>query len=57
MLKEYIDKQTDDNGLWFDVTYITEAYLQAELRRLAWMIEDATVEQIQDEINKYEERL
>ncbi len=57
MLKKYLDLQSDDYDLWFDTEYSTESYLQQELRRLAWMIEDATVEQIKDEINKYKERL
>ncbi len=38
--KELVDKQADDEGLWFNAPTITEAYLQKELRRLHAVIED-----------------
>lgn len=57
LLKDYIDKQANDHNLWFRATYPVERYLQEELRRIAWMIEDATLEQIIDEIKKYDGRL
>ncbi len=33
-LLELIDKQADDEGLWFDAEYATESYLQVALREL-----------------------
>ena len=57
LLKKYIAKQAEDFGLWFDAQYVTEAYLQQELRRIAWLIEDANVNEIETEIEKYNERL
>lgn len=55
LLKEYIQKQADDDWLWPE-SETQESYPQQELRRIAWLIESATVEQIQDEINHYDER-
>ena len=57
LLKQYIDKQAEDFGLWFEPKYVTECYLQRELRRVAWLIEDANVDEIKSEIEKYKERL
>ncbi len=57
MLKQYIDKQADDHFLWFKAQVPTEKYLQEELRRIGWLIEVASAEQIQNEINRYEVRL
>jgi hypothetical protein len=57
ILREYIDKQADDYNLWFRSEKTTEKYLQEELRRVAWLIEDASIEQIHQEIKKYEARL
>lgn len=57
LLKEYVDKQAYDHAIWFDAKYASEAYLQEEIRRVAWMIEGATMEQIQQEINRYDARL
>lgn len=56
LLKKYIEKQCDDSGLWFNACFISEIYLQQELRRIAWLIEDASAEEIECEINKYDER-
>lgn len=39
-LQELVDKQANDDGLWFDAETITEAYLQQELRKLHKAIED-----------------
>lgn len=41
-LKTLVDEQAKDEGLWFFAVYSTEAYLQAELRRLHAVIEEAT---------------
>lgn len=57
MLKEYVDKQAYDHGIWFEPTSIVEDYLQQEIRRVAWLIEDATVDQIQAAITEYDARL
>ena len=57
LLKKYIDKHAEDFGLWFEPQYITEDYLQRELRRIAWLIEDASVNEIESEIEQYNERL
>lgn len=56
-LKEYIDRQADDHLLWFRPQYNTEKCLQEELRRVGWLIEVASAEQIHEEIKKYEVRL
>ena len=57
LLKKYIELQAEDEGLWFISERITENYLQQELRRIAWMIEKASNEQIEREISFYKERL
>lgn len=33
-LKELVDRQVRDEGLWFMAQYCSEGYLQRELRRL-----------------------
>ena len=38
-LKEFVAKQAEDDGLWFTAQYISEAYLQAALRKLHSLIE------------------
>lgn len=57
LLKKYIELQAEDKGLWFVSERITEDYLQQELRRVAWMIEKATEEEIENEISFYKDRL
>ena len=37
---DLIDKQAEDEGIWFRAEYITEAYLQKELRELHRVCED-----------------
>ena len=39
-LKYLIDKQAEDEGLWFVAQTASEAYLQQELRRLHVVCED-----------------
>lgn len=56
MLVEYIEKQADDSKLWFEDAHDTTNYLRQEIRRVAWLIECATVDQVQNEITRYEER-
>lgn len=53
LLKEYIAIQAESEGLWFEAETAPEAYLQQELRRVAWLIEDATETQIQAEIDNH----
>lgn len=53
LLKEYISIQAENEGLWFMAETATEAYLQQELRRVAWLIEEATEAQIQAEIDNH----
>lgn len=50
LLRQYTEVQANDDGLWFDATHASEAYLQQELRRLVWMIEEADIEQLKEEI-------
>lgn len=38
-LKEFVAKQAEDDGLWFDAVTISEAYLQQELRKLHHLVE------------------
>ena len=57
LLKEYVEKQSDDDWIWcINCTTIIETYLQEELRRVRWLIESATIEQIQDAIDNYDKR-
>jgi hypothetical protein len=56
-LKEYIELQANDHGLWFEAEYVSEVYLQQELRRVAWLIEEASVDEIRIEIKKLLERM
>ena len=39
-IKKLIDKQAKDKGLWFIATTTSEAYLQQELRKLHYCIEE-----------------
>lgn len=39
-LKKEVAGQADDEGLWFNAIYISEAYLQRHLRKLHEMIEN-----------------
>jgi hypothetical protein len=56
LLKKYIKKQAEDSSLWFDSCFLSENYLQLELRRLAWLIEEASVDEVANAVKKYEER-
>jgi hypothetical protein len=38
-IQELVDKQADDEGLWFEAETAAEAYLQQELRKLHAAIE------------------
>lgn len=46
LLKKYIALQAEDVHLWFDTENESEAYLQHELRKVAYMIEQATENEI-----------
>ena len=39
-LEELVDKQAEDEGLWFIANTATEAYLQQELRKLHAAVEE-----------------
>jgi len=43
-LAEAVNKQAEDEGLWFIAETAAEAYLQQELRKLHTLIEDAAKE-------------
>jgi hypothetical protein len=58
LLKKYIALQAEDEKLWFiDPRTICEKYLQDELRTVAYLIEEATEDEIIEIINNYLERL
>lgn len=54
-LQNYVALQADDESLWsvpvVGKQSVTEALLQQELRRLAWMIEEASVKEIRMEFD------
>ena len=39
IIKRVVDEQSEDESIWFEAKYITEALLQQELRRLHHVIE------------------
>jgi hypothetical protein len=41
MLRQVTAQQAEDDGLWFIAETASEAYLQQELRRLHWLIEQS----------------
>lgn len=55
LLKQYISKQAENDGLWFIADRAPEAYLQQELRRIAWLIEDAPNDEIKRVIERMED--
>lgn len=57
LLQQYIEVQAQDVGLWYKPEYSAEDYLQQELRRVAWLIEEATPDQIENEIEKLRGRI
>jgi hypothetical protein len=57
LLKKYITVQAEDKDLWYKAKYCSQDYLQQELRRIAWLIEEAAIGQIKEEINKLKGRL
>jgi hypothetical protein len=50
LLQKHSNKLADDERLWFRAQTITEAYLQARLRKICWMIEEASIDEIIEEI-------
>jgi hypothetical protein len=56
LLKKYVEKQAKDSELWFDSCFFKDNYLQLELRKLAWLIEEASVDEVEDAVKRYEER-
>ena len=53
LLKNYIEAQMEDHELWIKCTTPTESYMQQELHKLAWLIEEAGEDEILLEIEKY----
>ena len=41
-VKVLVNKQAEDDGLWFDAQTAPEAYLQQELRKLHGAVEEAS---------------
>lgn len=41
-IQDLVDRQAEDEGLWFRAETAPEAYLQIELRRLHYLIERGT---------------
>ncbi len=54
LLQSYIDIQATDNNVWLTPTV---NYLQAEMRKLVWLIEDGTLDDIREAIIKYKFRV
>lgn len=44
-IRSVVNEQAEDEGLWCDTRYASEAYLQAALRRLHEVIEGKTSEE------------
>ena len=42
LIRELVNEQAEDNGLWFRALTATEAYLQQRLRELHHLIEEHT---------------
>lgn len=57
LLKKYIEFQANDDGLWFKSERIMETYIQEELRRVAFLIEEATEKEIEITLANYKHRL
>lgn len=51
LIQQYCSVQAENESLWFIPETITEDLLLKELRKLVWMIEEATDEDIINEIN------
>jgi len=57
MLQMYTKVIAGDAKLWFITKIPNELYLQNELHHLSWMIEEANIEEIGEEITKKKEEL
>jgi hypothetical protein len=42
-IQKVVDEQAEDEGLWHEASYASEAYIQKELRRLHAIIEEDTI--------------
>ncbi len=40
VLLEFVENQACDDGIWFCAKYATEDYLQVEIRKLHYLIEE-----------------
>ena len=47
-IQKLVDEQAEDEGLWFEAKTAPEEYLQQELRRLHYAIENSTKEKQDD---------
>jgi hypothetical protein len=48
-IQKLVNEQAEDEGLWFEAKTAPEAYLQQELRRLHYAIENNTKENTTNE--------
>lgn len=55
LLKEIMCLQARREDLWFQADNIVEALLQQELRNVAWMIEEASEEKLEQILENYAE--
>jgi len=39
-IRDVVDEQADEEGIWFDAMTAPEAYVQRELRRLHWVVKE-----------------
>jgi hypothetical protein len=56
-LEKYIAIQATDKEVWFVPETITENLLQRHLRQIAYLIEEASVDQIYEAIGNYRKYL
>jgi len=43
-LRQLVNRQAEDDGLWFNARTAAESYIQQELRKLHALIEDNTLD-------------
>jgi hypothetical protein len=57
LLKQYVDIQANDDGVWIIPKTASEDYILQEFRRLVYLIEEASEDEIEEEIEVYRGRL
>jgi len=57
LLRQYTDLQADDETIWLEPKSASEAHILRELRKLIWLIEEATENQIRTAIKELKEQL